>query len=53
MERKKQLTKIIDLQNEMIEILKENLESRDKFINILERQLKVAENHIKTLHGQK
>ena len=42
MEKIKQLTEIIEFQNELIEILKENIESRDKFINILERQLKIA-----------
>ena len=48
--KRKQLEKIIEFQHEMIEISKENIKSRDKFIEILERQLKIAENHIKKLH---
>jgi hypothetical protein len=44
--KRKQLKKIIEIQQEMIGILEENIKSRDKFIEILERQLKITEKYI-------
>ena len=38
--------KIIALQEEMIQILTYGIQSRDKYIAILEKQIEIAEKHI-------
>ena len=38
--------RIIKAQDEMIELLKSNVQSRDKYINILEKQLALQDNAI-------
>lgn len=44
--------KIIALQEEMIQLLTNGIQARDKFIKLLERQLERAENFIITQHEQ-
>ena len=44
--------KIIALQEEMIQVLTEGIQARDKFIKLLERQLERAENFITAQHEQ-
>jgi hypothetical protein len=44
--------KIIELQEEMIQILTNGIKERDKFIKLLERQLERAEKFIITQHEQ-
>ena len=44
--------KIIELQEEMIQLLTNGIEARDKFIKLLERQLERAEKFIITQHEQ-
>ena len=44
--------KIIALQEEMIQILTEGIQARDKFIKLLERQLERADKFIIAQHEQ-
>ena len=44
--------KIIALQEEMIQLLTNGIQARDKFIKLLERQLERAENFIITQNEQ-
>jgi hypothetical protein len=44
--------KIIELQEEMIQLLTNGIQARDKFIKLLERQLERAEKFIITQHEQ-
>ena len=44
--------KIIELQEEMIQLLTNGLQARDKFITLLERQLERAENFITSQNEQ-
>ena len=44
--------RIIELQEEMIQVLTEGIQARDKFIKLLERQLERAENFITAQHEQ-
>ena len=44
--------KIIELQEEMIQLLTNGIQARDKFIKLLERQLERAEKFITTQHEQ-
>jgi hypothetical protein len=44
--------KIIELQEEMIQLLTNGIQARDKFIEFLEKQLERAEKFITTQHEQ-
>ena len=44
--------KIIALQEEMIQVLMDGIQARDKFIKLLERQLERAEKFIIAQHEQ-
>ena len=44
--------KIIALQEEMIQVLTEGIQARDKFIKLLERQLERADKFIIAQHEQ-
>ena len=47
-----QQQKIIALQEEMIQVLMDGIQARDKFIKLLERQLERADKFITAQHEQ-